>query len=265
MNKIAFAAAALAALLGAVSLFLYKRRFEHEAVGGAKVAVVVATGELPLGAKITEDKVATRLVPEDYLNSRFVRAVDSQRILGLPLRTQLEAGEFILWTDLATSTVSARGLSVMIPTSMRAIAVPASLESAFGGLLRPGDRADVLLTTDQLGNEDRRVTDTLLQNVLILAVGSDVGEPTEGTGRLERIRQTTVTLLVSPEEAQILTFAQDRGRLAISLRNPDDIRVEQKMAETTAEKILVPSTTPKPTPTTPRVIDEIARDIERVH
>jgi pilus assembly protein CpaB len=224
----------------------------------------VATGELALGSKVTEDKVATRLVPEDYLDSRFVRAVDSQRILGLPLRTQLEAGEFILWTDLATSTVSARGLSVLIPTSMRAIAVPASLESAFGGLLRPGDRADVLLTTDQLGNEERRVTDTLLQNVLVLAVGSDVGE-VKDSGSLQRTRQTTVTLLVSPEEAQILTFAQDRGRLAISLRNPDDIRVEQKMAETTAEKILVPSTAPaKPTPTTPKIIDDIARDIERV-
>jgi pilus assembly protein CpaB len=235
MNRIALVVALLAALVGGAALYLYKQRFEHEAVGGAPVAVLVARQDIPLGSKLGADMVTVRVMPEAYVDARHIRAADKARVVGLPLRTRLEPQEAVLWTDLAASTADARDLGGLIQSGMRAIAIAAAPTSAFGGLLRPGDRVDALLTTDRLGDERERVTLPLLQNLLVLSIGSDLGA---GEERARERRTTTVSVLATPEQAQVLAFALDRGSVTLTLRNPEDIEVIEQLPETTADKLM---------------------------
>lgn len=218
-----------------VLLFVYMKRFEEEVKGGAPVEVLVAKSDVPLGAQLTADMIGVMELPRAYLQERNIKREDAQRILGVRVRAGIGAGETILWTDLATTTEQSRDLSSLIREGMRAVTVGASAASAFGGLLRPGDRVDVLLTMEDANGGP--VTVPLLQNVLVLAVGTDTGAVRVGGGD-ERDRITQVTLALTVEQSQLITFGASRGSMSLTLRNPDDITVIEELPETRMNDII---------------------------
>jgi len=236
MNRAAFVAAAVAALIGLALLWLYMKRFEDESSGGTPVAVVMATQDIPLGATLTQEMIGIRNLPSSYIEERHIQAADAERIIGVRVSMGVKANESLLWTDLATTAQQRRDLSGLVRNGMRAVTIKAEMESAFGGLLRPGDRVDTLLTTTK-GETRERVTIPLLQNVLVLAVGSDVGAQ-QSQRRAARQRYREVSLSVTVEQAQILTFAGDAGDLTLILRNPDDIAILEELPETTSRNIM---------------------------
>jgi pilus assembly protein CpaB len=246
MNRKALLAAALAAVAGLVLLFLYMERFKAEATGGAPVGVVFAVQDIPLGTAVTKQMVGIRPLPQAYVEDRHVLGSDARRIIGVRVSSGVKANESILWTDLATTSETRRDLSGLVRSGMRAITVRADITSAFGGLLRPGDRVDVLLTAarNETVNAEERVTIPLLQNLLVLAIGRDTGgeavlanaDPRAARG----LSKSAVTLSATLAQAQILTFAGHRGDLTLILRNPDDIAVVDGLPETTAADILEP-------------------------
>jgi pilus assembly protein CpaB len=180
--------------------------------------------------------IGIRNLPASYVEERHIQAADAERIIGVRVSMGVKANESLLWTDLATTAQQRRDLSGLVRNGMRAVTIKAEMESAFGGLLRPGDRVDCLLTTTKAESRER-VTIPLLQNVLVLAVGSDVGA-TQSQRRADRQRYREVSLSVTVEQAQILTFAGDVGELTLILRNPDDIAILEELPETTARNIL---------------------------
>lgn len=237
MNSKPFVAALVLAAGGAALLWVYKRRFEAEVSGGPKIPVLVATGDIGLGERIRPEHLGVRGIPVSYLDERAVRASEAEKVVGLRVRSRIKANESVLWSDLSAAGRDSRDLAGMVQPGMRAVSVPATIASAFHGLLRPGDRVDVLLTTDRPGGHDR-VTFSLLQNVLVLSVGDDLG----ASERDDRVLSltTTVSVGVTAEQAQMLAFAMDRGPLTMSLRNPEDIETLEGLPETEADDILKP-------------------------
>jgi Flp pilus assembly protein CpaB len=63
-------------------------------------------------------------------------------------------------------------------------------------------------------------TITLLQNVTVLAVDQNIEAPSENMMDLKQMR--TVTLVVTPQQAQELDLGQNKGVLRLTLRNPLD-------------------------------------------
>jgi pilus assembly protein CpaB len=243
-------------------LWIYKERFEEKASGGQEVRVLIATGDIPLGAKLTPRLVGARGLPEAYLEDRHIRIGDAKRIMGIRVRSRVKAGESILWSDLAITGAEARDLASLVTPGMRAVAIPATAPSTFNGLLRPGDRVDVLLTT--LGSSEQRMTIPLLQNLLVLATGQDVEREAEQSNARAN-RRATITLGVTVEQSQVLTFGRTRGELTLVLRNPDDIRIAEGLPETTMADIVQPARrarVQKSRPTTPELPP--ASDIENV-
>jgi pilus assembly protein CpaB len=255
MNTKALIIAIGAAALGLVLLLLYKQRFEAEASGGVPVRVLIAVQDIPLGAALSENMMGYRLIPQAYLEDRFIRYSDVRRIIGVRVSNGLRANQTVMWTDLATASDARRDLSSLVSTGMRAITVRADITNSFGGLLRPGDRVDVLGTLSRTGNEGDRVTIPLLQNVLVLAAGRDTGgeaqrQTVNGTtgGGSAPVEISQITLSVSMEEAQLLTYAADRGGaggrhtgLTLVLRNPEDIAIIEGVPETNIEDIFEPT------------------------
>jgi len=229
MNRIAIIASVSVAALGFVLLSIYVRRFQQEATGGDPIELLAVRQNIAAGVPLTERMVVIRTLPESYVEDRQVLASDLPRVLGVRASIALEANQTLLWTDLATTPYDRSTLSSRIPKGMRAISVAGVGRRAFGTLMRPGDRVDVLLTRAKLGPEPKVVTVPLLQNLLVLAVGDrfDVTEqPSASTG------SDSITLLVTVDQASLLAQARRDGTLSLVLRNKDDLEVNEGLAET---------------------------------
>ncbi|MCB9709114.1 MAG: Flp pilus assembly protein CpaB [Myxococcales bacterium] len=252
MNKRALTVAMIAGACGFLLLWVYKQRYEQTVCGGTKQSVVVAVRDLPLGTTITEDMLGLREVPGQFIEERHIRAPEATRIVGVKMTTAVRANEAILWTDLAVVSEQRRDLSSLINDGRRAVAVRADVTSTFGGLLRPGDRVDVILTYQR--QDGRQASRTLMQNRLVLAAGTDTGSSnvanvSEGQARGSGYAEQIV-LSVNVDEAQALAFAQERGSIRLVLRNPNDITLVKGIPETGEESLrgreVVEPEAPKP-------------------
>jgi pilus assembly protein CpaB len=231
MKKIVLPSSLGAAALAAFLTHLYLARLEADASGGARVAILVAAEDIPVGAALTESQLAVRDVPQAYVEGRQVRASEVKKVIGARAAGGLKANEALLWTDLAKFNDRARVLSGLVQNGMRA--VPLDLRSAdFDGLLRPGDRVDVLFSTGAKGDDG--ATQTLLQNLLVLSVGGTLGGDDEAAPGA----RGGVTLSATIEQAQVITQAQLRGRLSLTLRNTDDLTLAEGLPETSSRDLL---------------------------
>lgn len=218
--------------LGAACLVVYMQQFEQHVTGGAYVPVAVVTTDVPLGTPLREDALAVQDMPERYVEQRHVRAADVSRVVGVRVSSALRAGETLLWSDLVTSEEH-RDLSSLVRDGQRAVSIEADATSTFGGLLRPGDRVDVVLTAREGSND---VASTILQNVLVLATGADLGaDARRDRPAAGRIGQ--VTLSMTLEQSQTLAVASARGRLMLVLRNPDDIVIVDGLPSRSSDDI----------------------------
>lgn len=250
MKSKAVLAAAGAAIVGLVMLYLYMERFEGEASGGDPVQVLIATQDIPLGSSLAPNMVAVHEIPTAYIEDRHVLASDNDRVMGVRVVSSVRAGESLLWTDLATTSDTSRDLSGLVRDGMRAITIEADATASFGGLIRAGDRVDVLITLDRRVTDGRvgsspdgsveRVTVPMLQNLLVLAAGTNMGAPVRSTSGSSAGNSNIaqVTLSATLEQAQLLAFAARRGRITLTLRYVDDNRVYEGLTETTTADII---------------------------
>jgi pilus assembly protein CpaB len=190
----------------------------------AKVAVVVAALDLARGATITADMVTTReyaegSVPADAL-AKLEDAIN--RAVAIPMIK----GEPVLDPKLSPKGAG-RGLAALVPKGMRAVTIQTpNVASGVAGFVMPGNKVDVLLTVaDAGGGADPAgggSTTTLLQRVEIMAVDQRIDAPADNKVDTKELR--SVTLLVTPHQANLLDLGQNRGTLHLALRNPDDDR-----------------------------------------
>jgi pilus assembly protein CpaB len=238
MNRRAMAIALIVSILGAALVAVYLRRFEQEASGGERMGVLVLLKPIEPGAVITDDLLATRLIPRAYVEDRAVLSKDKPKVLGLRMGSALEAQQSLMWTDLAIAMEERRNLSSLIQPGMRAVTIGASNRGSSNkpnALIRPGDRLDVIATvsSDPKKTNEGDTSVVLLQNVLVLAVGTDTGADAVDQSARDR-KNLLLTLSVTVPETQLLALASERGILSVALRNPDDIRTIDQIADVTA-------------------------------
>ena len=151
--------------------------------------------------------------------------------------------ETLFWSDLEGGNPALRTLAGDVKRQMRAVSINASGAAAVSGMVHPADHVDVIGTFSFPGAPDANgrpttkfVTCTILQNVLVLATGRETAKSiatNAGGGNY-----STVTLEVSPREAEMLVFAEQmHGRLSLTLRNPNDTSYERELPAVDFEKI----------------------------
>jgi pilus assembly protein CpaB len=207
----------LALALGAVvSTRVYHQLLAKTTPTKATVEVVVAANDIQVGAKIADqDLKIVKYLPDD-LPAAFFRTKNP--VLGHGAVLPIHKGEFVLPDKLSTGP----GFTSLIAVGMRAEAVRVNDVTAVAGFAGPGTRVDVLATGTPSGTNEPQ-TETILQDVLVLAVGpktdrSPTGEPSQNA--------TVVTLQVSPEDAEKLALASQEGRIQLVLRNLGDTNQE---------------------------------------
>jgi len=225
MKPRAWVVSVVAALAGMALLRVYMHRHEQEVAGGPSTPVLVLTRDVAGAAALARDMLGTRELPQAYLESRHVRARDLDQVLGAALGVPGRAGEALLWTDLATMRERARPVSALVPEGMRAVTL-ARAAVGMDELLAPGDRVDVLLSRERTTADPALNATVVGENLLVLAVGADVGAAAAGTPTSRQARRNgAVTVSVTLEQSLRLAAAERAGSLRLVLRNPDDLAV----------------------------------------
>ena len=133
----------------------------------------------------------------------------------------IEKGSILRYSDLTPEKIRSKdGLAGIIVPGQRAISIPVDTVSSVTNLVKPGDRVDLIGTfrfPEMKGDKAMdMVTLTLLQNVYILAVGKQL--PVQSRGNKVK-GYSTVTIAVSPKEAEMMIFAIQKGKISLSLRS----------------------------------------------
>lgn len=128
-------------------------------------------------------------------------------------------------------------LAIRTPPGKRAITVSIDSLSAVGGLINPGDYVDVLahLNIPSPSGESRSkpetITAVIFQRIQVLAIGTNLQIP----GQYDAQQKTTnllVTFALDPDEAGLMTFAQQNGRIQLVLRSPAETESRMLQAST---------------------------------
>jgi pilus assembly protein CpaB len=199
-------------------------RSKFEASSDRKVPVVVAKVELQRGDLIDASSMAIREVPSQYLSSSFVSPDRFETVSGARLGRSMRSGEPLLLEYLKIDDDSV-GLSHRLKPGTRAVTINVDEVNALSGMLQPGDRVDLLIsargseTASRVG-ASRELTVPLMQDVLVLATGKQLGQTpeTDLKGRMF----TSITMELTPDQAQRLVTAQRGGRLTAMLRAQGD-------------------------------------------
>ncbi|MCB9671168.1 MAG: Flp pilus assembly protein CpaB [Alphaproteobacteria bacterium] len=214
-----------AAAIAALVIFTVIRNFQEQlrevSAPPDLEMIVVAKRTIWPGETITDMDLETKefppdFIPEDVLATRdlAVNRVPVERIL---------ASEFIRVERLAAPEAG-RGLPAIVPRGMRAIALDISGGSAVAGFLNPGNYVDLIVTAGEPIK-----TRTLFQAVTVLAVNDrlgariEVNEEGERQGNARQPVAPSVTVAVTPDQAETITHAHIEGVVTLTLRNDIDV------------------------------------------
>jgi pilus assembly protein CpaB len=218
-----------AAFVASVVIYTVITSYQQELVDAQLpeevVKVMVAARTLHQGQTIGADDLEMKALPPDFVPDSVLRQVD--QAIGRVPRERILGGEFIREERLADPEAGL-GLNAIIPRGMRAVSINISSGSAVSGFLNPGNYVDVLVTLPGQKKQGREgsteefdpQTRTLLQAVTVLAVNNRLG----GGQRIATDKvKPSVTLAVTPEQAEKITHAVTQGGVTLTLRNDIDV------------------------------------------
>ncbi len=225
-------------------LYVSQKEAERRELEGKRLPVVVAATDIPAGTQLTKNHIDYREVPEMYLPPNPIFDREASTYIGATVSTNIRTGDMILSSDFARADRK-QTLSTRVPPDERAYTMPVSKTTGLAGLVKPGDRVDVIYTVP-LNTESESITEgqrtvsgfvtlTLLQNVTVLASGSQLAQGQQN--KEPRGGYDTLTLSVTPTEVELLTIAQTRGTISYSLRNREDYD-HVKLSKTSLKKTL---------------------------
>lgn len=183
--------------------------------------VLVATENLNTGTAIDgqlrwQEWPVGALSPDFITRSMRPNAIDELR--GSVIRSSVAQGEPIRPIKLLGPDQSF--MSSILPAGKRAVATQIAADTSAGGFILPDDYVDVIMTRTMPGGTGY-VTETILENIRVLAIDQTIRENEEG--QLVQVGQTA-TLQLTPRQAEIITVAQQMAeRLTLALRSVRDV------------------------------------------
>ncbi len=230
----------IAVILGVLAALLYWVDLSHAkkaaSAGWDLKAVVVATDDIDEGTVLDTSMVAQRRIPSQFVTASVIPPDQVGFAVGQKVMVSIKRGDPLLWTQFESSKGLER-LSKAVQKNFRAVTLPATDKDGVGGWVRPNDKVDVLLTyRDNQAGEVSTVT--ILASVLVLATGKITGTTNVNLLPEEERHYSAVTLLMLPEEAEMLNLAQDVGKVSLVLRNDEDLETQGERQKTTLRTLL---------------------------
>ena len=191
--------------------------------------VIAASSDIKLGSVLRNTDLTTIDIVGTPPKGVILKPEDA---VGRGVISNLYLGEPILENRLAAPG-SGGGLAATIPQGMRATAVKVNEVVGVAGFVTPGMHVDVLISGNPPGgnNAEGSRVKTILQNIEVLSAGTDIQRDAEGKPQQVQV----VNLLVTPDQAEILSLASSETRIQLVLRNPLDNELAKPTGTAVAE------------------------------
>jgi pilus assembly protein CpaB len=218
--KIALVVAVFFGLIAAYGIynFLSQRQRETDSLRALNQNIVVAAQDIPAGTTLNDEALKKGIIKTTPWPKASIPAgafSSPQQVFGKVNRVKILANEPIVESRLAGEGA---GLTVRLEAGKRALALRVDEIVGVSGFIVPDDRVDVILTTTPIGAaQDAKISKIVLQNKRVLSVAQST-EQKEGKPQLAR----SITLEVTPEEAEKLSLASQEGQIVLALRGLGD-------------------------------------------
>ena len=211
------------------------------------IDVLCFAREVPSGTVLAKSDLGVKTVPASGLRGQALTEENAIEVIGRKVLNGHKTGELVFWADIEGGNPMAGGLAADIRKKKRAVSVNCSGAAAGSGMVKPNDHVDVIASyaTPKVAEDGHTMiqelsTRTILQNVLVLATGKETAK--SAIARNDAFggggTYATVTLEVSPREAELLVFyEQIKGRISLALRNRNDTYYEKELPQVDFEKI----------------------------
>ena len=218
-NKRILVVAIILGLITVVALNSYINSLDKPAMATIPHSeVVVAVNTIPAHTRITAEMLSAKSIPSDAIHPEAIISLNDA--VGGISRTEIIKDEQVLASRVFTDDRRAT-LSYRVPEGMRAISIPVGEVTGVSGYISPGDSIDILITFEDEEVNESLTTYTYFQNLKVLAAGPGTRErDTEEQGVVN-----TLTLLVTPEQAEAMVYININTSLYLTLRSPLDNEV----------------------------------------
>ena len=180
--------------------------------------ILVANMEINTGEVIGAQMVRLEEWPKGTVPEGAITKLED--IDGARPRQRIFTGEPILEAKLIATGEMAEDASLRLREGYRAVSVKVSSDQSVTGLIRPGDRVDVLAYLRKSADIPQTMTKTVLENARVFAVNDKLDRSIDDDGK--GIKVSTVTLEVKPQDVERLMLANQLGKILLSVRRPDD-------------------------------------------
>ena len=217
------------------------------------VPVLVAKKDITKDSPIEADSVELQNVPKEFMQPQAVTSLS--RVTGMTTLAPIAKGEQITLSKLVWPTKASSGasgtLAMVTPVGKRAITILVDNIASLAGMIKAGDYVDVIAlmpvpvqTTEKKQTVQAAVM-PLFQNVLVLAVGREIGRPSTSSSSLPEVGRYSkaaedkggkpegsgnapqlITLALGPQETNLIMFVQEQGKIRLTLRSPADSQVQ---------------------------------------
>jgi pilus assembly protein CpaB len=228
----------VALLAGGLAAFLATRGdspqqviTQTEVIQEKKTQILVAIAPIGVGQRLSEDTVAWQDWPEGAVRPEYISIISApdalSQVSGAVARFEIFPGDPILESKLVRADQGY--LSAVLEKGKRGISIQVTADSASGGFIVPNDHVDVILTHS---GETGQVSETILENVKVLAIGARLGEtgatgaPPEGDPDDPQskifVDSAIATLELDPLQGETVINASKVGTLSLALRSIED-------------------------------------------
>ena len=233
MNPKAMIPLAVAIVLGGIAAFMGHRMLNKKPVVKTEVVnvnvaqIAVAKDTIPAATAITKEMINIVSVPEKQV--AYGTSRDASKLIGRVLTVALPKDQPVMDTMLAPIG-SSTGIVSLVPDGRRAITLEVNEISGVGGMLVPGCNIDIVTTlSDKSG---QMLSKTIVRNLRVLAVGRKLTEQKESDKKDPNAPEApparTVTLDVTPTEAELIDLAAHTGTPRLVLRGSRDSAEDMK-------------------------------------
>jgi pilus assembly protein CpaB len=213
-----FLVAVILSLACAYGFYLFMDKIQQ---GSQKnwLPVVVAVVDIPAKTKITQEMIEVKARPKDLIAADA--CTDKNQVVGRFVRDKVRTIEQVRASDLFAAG-DQNALDLLIPEGMRAVSIGANEIKAVGNGVKPGHFVDITATyTDPMTKQ--QITHMILQRAKVLWVNKGQADQ-----RMEGGAESSMTLLVRPEEVELLAAAEKAGVIRVALRSTHDEQILER-------------------------------------
>lgn len=186
---------------------------------GQTTPIFVAATEIGIGDPLTPQVLKLEPWPNDKLPSGSLGKLED--VEGRRSRAKFYPGEPIIEAKLLPKGESGASAIDMIPKGMRVVPIRVDAVTGASGMILPGDRVDMLvhLAEQPAKGVPRAITRTFLHNIKVFAVDDVYDRPGSESSTLSA---KTISVLVSPEQAELVALACNLGTVQLVMRSATD-------------------------------------------